>query len=291
MASMEASRGEGTTSSAQRRTRVNLLPARPLNRQACLLLLLTATLVGSCMALAIRTLLKSGSGTLLLLLALGLLASVASIVLSLLRRHLSARRAAGQRIACCCIVLEPEQLPPPSLVTVRDRSTRQGPYLGSSSNQEQMELSVRTALTALPEHAWSAGEETECSLCMEVIVVGEMVRALPRCGHTFHSMCIDRWLLGGQQAHQRRRCPLCNENPVETVAITCPPGVRAGDVIRVCYHSEYDVAVPAGAVTGQIFHTNLPACRPSAPPPSHSARAASTAATSDPTTGAPIEVV
>ena len=45
------------------------------SRQACSLLLLTATLVGSCVALAVKTLIESGSGMLLVLLALGFLAS------------------------------------------------------------------------------------------------------------------------------------------------------------------------------------------------------------------------
>ena len=70
-----------------------------------------------------------------------------------------------------------------------------------------------------------------------------------------------RWLLEGQ-AHQRRRCPLCNADPVETVAITCPPGVLPGDQIRVHHHGDYDVTVPHGVQPGHIFHTNLPARPP-----------------------------
>lgn len=54
---------------------------------------------------------------------------------------------------------------------------------------------------------------------MELLVHGEMVRTLPRCGHSYHTKCIDRWLLDSQ-AHQRRRCPLCNTDPIETVAVS-----------------------------------------------------------------------
>ena len=56
------------------------------SRQACSLLLLTATLVGSCVALAVKTLIESGSGMLLVLLALGFLASLLSVAVSISRR-------------------------------------------------------------------------------------------------------------------------------------------------------------------------------------------------------------
>jgi len=78
------------------------------------------------------------------------------------------------------------------------------------------------------------------------------VLRLPRC------RCIDRWLITGQ-AHQRRRCPLCNTDPIETVAVTCPPGARAGDHVRVIHESEYTLTIPAGVGPGQVFHANLPA--------------------------------
>lgn len=45
--------------------------------------------------------------------------------------------------------------------------------------------------------------------------------------------------------------------------ITCPPGVRAGDQIRVHHNGDFDVTVPFGVSPGQTFHTNLPA--PQAP--------------------------
>ena len=143
------------------------------------------------------------------------------------------------------------------------------------THREQMELSVRSALSALPEAPYApdetssssggadggGGNAEDCALCMELLLPGEMVRTLPSCGHAYHSKCIDRWLLDGQ-AHQRRRCPLCNADPVETVAITCPPGVLPGDQIRVHHHGDYDVTVPHGVQPGHIFHTNLPARPP-----------------------------
>ena len=157
----------------------------------------------------------------------------------------------------------------------------------SQTHREQMELSVRSALTALPEAPYGGGDDdAECSLCMESLIIGEMVRTLPSCGHAYHSKCIDRWLLDGQ-AHQRRRCPLCNTDPVETVAITCPPGVVPGDQIRVHHHADYDVTVPSGVLPGQIFHTNLPArLRHSSSSCSSSSSGSSGTATAGAATGA-----
>ena len=233
------------------------------SRQACSLMLLTAVLIGSCVALAVRTLLESGSGMLLLLVVLGFMASMFSVVLTVTRRHLQARREQGLTTACCgCIVLspiEPWETQPPQRRP--EGGIGGGSRAGSSTHREQVELSRLSALSALPEQPFvpcgDSEEPAECSLCMEALVEGEMVREMP-CGHTFKSKCIDRWLLEGQ-AHQRRRCPLCNADPVETVAITCPQGVRPGDQIRVHHNADYDVTVPFGVQPGQVFHTNLPA--------------------------------
>lgn len=65
------------------------------SRQACSLLLLTATLVGSCVALAVRTLLESGSAMLLVLLTVGFLASLMSVTLTVTRRHIRSRQEQG----------------------------------------------------------------------------------------------------------------------------------------------------------------------------------------------------
>ena len=47
----------------------------------------------------------------------------------------------------------------------------------------------------------------QCSVCIQPFRRGQWLRTLP-CNHSFHSKCIDRWLLG------QHRCPLCNKNPL-----------------------------------------------------------------------------
>ncbi|CAL4970284.1 unnamed protein product [Urochloa decumbens] len=42
-----------------------------------------------------------------------------------------------------------------------------------------------------------------CSVCLEDVRGGEMVRQVPACGHVFHVRCIDMWL------HSHRTCPMC----------------------------------------------------------------------------------
>jgi len=49
----------------------------------------------------------------------------------------------------------------------------------------------------------------ECSICLTDIQEGERIRRLPRCGHTFHSACIDLWLV------RTADCPLCKQSVVE----------------------------------------------------------------------------
>jgi len=42
-----------------------------------------------------------------------------------------------------------------------------------------------------------------CSICLEVIEIGEWYKKIPDCQHCFHSVCIDNWL------STRPSCPVC----------------------------------------------------------------------------------
>lgn len=48
----------------------------------------------------------------------------------------------------------------------------------------------------------SSEDELTCSVCLETVNVGELIRSLP-CLHQFHAECIDPWL------RQQGTCPVC----------------------------------------------------------------------------------
>ena len=74
-----------------------------------------------------------------------------------------------------------------------------------------IEVSTIAAVQGLPEGRWE-GCAFECALCLETVSTGCRVRRLG-CLHRYHTDCIDRWLCTAQSG-QRRRCPLCNADPL-----------------------------------------------------------------------------
>ncbi|WVZ76975.1 hypothetical protein U9M48_024883 [Paspalum notatum var. saurae] len=67
-----------------------------------------------------------------------------------------------------------------------------------------------------------------CSVCLEDILEGEVVRQLPACKHLFHVECVDMWL------HSHRTCPVCRCNllppqqpKVVPKAAAAPPAAAA----------------------------------------------------------------
>ena len=51
-------------------------------------------------------------------------------------------------------------------------------------------------------HKGDKDEDPECTICLETVNEEEEVRVL-ECGHTFHKLCIDKWLI------LQRYCPYC----------------------------------------------------------------------------------
>lgn len=61
----------------------------------------------------------------------------------------------------------------------------------------------------------------ECAICLVEYVEGDEIRVLPNCGHRFHLLCVDTWLLSNSSCPTcrqilvvaRARCRKCGEVP------------------------------------------------------------------------------
>ncbi|CAI9092800.1 OLC1v1028133C1 [Oldenlandia corymbosa var. corymbosa] len=47
---------------------------------------------------------------------------------------------------------------------------------------------------------------TSCAICLDDLMDGELCQTLPQCKHTFHSLCINPWVL------QMQTCPICRQS-------------------------------------------------------------------------------
>ncbi|KAG6593689.1 putative RING-H2 finger protein ATL12 [Cucurbita argyrosperma subsp. argyrosperma] len=51
--------------------------------------------------------------------------------------------------------------------------------------------------------AFSSVEDAQCSICLSEYEEKEVLRIIPKCGHSFHLACIDVWL------RKQSTCPVC----------------------------------------------------------------------------------
>lgn len=196
-----------------------------------------------------------------LLLAFTIFSGLTGLML-LFRKYAERQRARGRTTLCFgCIELGEG----PGVVDAHQMvAADRGNDSLTTARRELVEESSIAALELLPiDHFHTQGqdEEVECSLCMVGLQEADVVRKLP-CGHMFHVACVDRWLIESQK-HQRRRCPLCNSDPIAAMQVVCPPGVAAGSTIQLKQpNGNFNVTVPAGVHPGDVFHVHLPAAIP-----------------------------
>ncbi|XVE54940.1 hypothetical protein DITRI_Ditri03aG0121900 [Diplodiscus trichospermus] len=76
-----------------------------------------------------------------------------------------------------------------------------------SSNNGNKRMSDED-LKKLPSYEYKAADEkgsspVDCVVCLENFMKGDKCKLLPNCKHSFHSQCIDSWLL------KTPTCPIC----------------------------------------------------------------------------------
>ncbi|KAG0489507.1 hypothetical protein HPP92_006370 [Vanilla planifolia] len=79
----------------------------------------------------------------------------------------------------------------------KDGSVQQLPSSSSGSTAEKKSDTCKA-----DGNTKASEDELTCSVCLEQVVVGELIRSLP-CLHQFHASCIDPWL------RQQGTCPVC----------------------------------------------------------------------------------
>ncbi|XP_074279914.1 E3 ubiquitin-protein ligase RING1-like [Silene latifolia] len=64
---------------------------------------------------------------------------------------------------------------------------------------------VVAAIPTMKYHrdAFAFDEDAQCSICLGEYQEKEVLRIMPKCGHSFHLSCIDLWLI------KQATCPVC----------------------------------------------------------------------------------
>lgn len=91
--------------------------------------------------------------------------------------------------------------------------TRAGTHGASQQAATDVEAAAEgldeVTLMSYPKAVYSqSGSASSCSICLSDFKEGEVLRALPECGHLFHLQCVDPWL------RSRPTCPLCRTSPL-----------------------------------------------------------------------------
>ncbi|PIA43564.1 hypothetical protein AQUCO_01900155v1 [Aquilegia coerulea] len=98
------------------------------------------------------------------------------------------------------------------------RQTSPSSSSSSASNSHGLDILI---IQSLPIFAWKEVEEQEsidCSVCLSEFEEKESVKVIPYCGHLFHTVCIDTWLLSNVS------CPLCRSIqlfPSNKITVEC----------------------------------------------------------------------
>lgn len=74
----------------------------------------------------------------------------------------------------------------------------------NSDHNPEWELDLPVSKFQHSSNSIDSEEEEACSICLMEFEKEDMVNKLPKCGHVFHSLCLEKWLDRCQFT-----CPLC----------------------------------------------------------------------------------
>jgi hypothetical protein len=120
----------------------------------------------------------------------------------------------------------------------------QTPDIWASFNDPVVVRPTAQAIAAGTENIEGStlAENTVCAICQDIISNTDPARRLRACGHVYHRVCIDQWLL--RSVH----CPTCRHDirlpaPAAAAAVVTPlPSPIVPTVTEPTYASYYDVA-------------------------------------------------
>ncbi|XP_042017876.1 RING-H2 finger protein ATL67-like [Salvia splendens] len=72
--------------------------------------------------------------------------------------------------------------------------------------------------------AFSSRENTQCSICLCEYQEKEVLRIMPKCGHSFHLCCIDVWL------RKQSTCPVCRLSVQESMEAPPPTTPQSSEI-------------------------------------------------------------
>lgn len=80
-----------------------------------------------------------------------------------------------------------------------------GNYTEPEPAAEEASYLTPEALEKILEMSYEGvdSDELECAICFEPFADGDSCRFLQGCGHFFHKLCVDEWLI------KKPNCPIC----------------------------------------------------------------------------------
>lgn len=89
----------------------------------------------------------------------------------------------------------------------------------------------------------STGEAPPCSVCLDDLEPGQLVRTLPLCGHLYHDVCITMW------AARKNRCPVCNQ----AIVVIADPPAHTGPPDAVQQRRQRALSHDHRLATGRLY--------------------------------------